>query len=104
MPTKGSPNRAEARGLTAEAGLSLIRASVSRMIDLPLTMSCPPALVLSLPFRWVWLRPVLLLGEEGPSEGWVRDQAFDIAAANGGLDGWTSGGAVGEADDFGYCA
>jgi hypothetical protein len=34
----------------------------------------------------------------------VRDQAFDEAAANGGLDRWTSGSAVGEADDFGYCA
>jgi hypothetical protein len=60
--------------------------------------------VLSLPFRWVWQRLVLWLGEEGSSQGWMRDQAFDEAAADRGLDGWTSGDAVGETDDFGHCA
>ena len=60
--------------------------------------------VLSLPCRWVWQRLVLWLGEEGSSQGWVGDQAFDEAAADRGPDGWTSGDAIGEADDFGRCA
>ena len=60
--------------------------------------------MLRLPFRWDWQRLVLWMGEEGSSQGWVGDQAFDEAAADRGLDGWTSGDAVGEADNFGYCA
>jgi hypothetical protein len=45
---------------------------------------------------------VLLLIDEGPSQGRVRHQAFDEATANRSLDGWPSGDAVGEADDFWY--
>lgn len=49
-------------------------------------------------------RSAVLLSNEGPSQGRVRDQACDEAAANRGLDGWSSCNAVGEADDLGYCA
>ena len=52
--------------------------------------------------RWVWPWLVLLLCDERPSQGRMGDQAVDEAAANRGVNGWTSSDAVGDADDFGY--